>query len=312
MSSICSALVILLTFAIPILLVIFLVKWIRKKPKKKIGIAILLCTVGFVVSSLVGAYSWLNDMTPEERAAYDAKQQLKAEQREAEKEKKRLEKETEMETDQNTRTKAKPTVPVEAELDKTESVRGDIYEKLVEDGYTAENSAKIQEVLNMVGIERIEIENMTGEPESGLNTVVFYPNGETEENRRALFTSDNGEIFYVGFLDEDLYDKDNGGYLKSYNDVHIPEAEVSYEAETVLMMIAEDVAKSVANNPSTVDFKTMLWGFKREDDKYTVSGTFECANSFGVEEEHEITVACIAEDGKMKAREVWLDGVKIK
>lgn len=124
MSDLCSAMVIVFIFAIPVLSVIFTVKWIQKKPKKKIGVSILLCIVGTIMCSLIGTYSWLNDMTPEERVAYELEQQLKAELREREKGMQYLEKENETTmmcdtTEGNAQTEVYPTDLSENEINET-------------------------------------------------------------------------------------------------------------------------------------------------------------------------------------------------
>lgn len=91
------------------------------------------------------------------------------------------------------------------------------------------------------------------------------------------------------------------------------ETYVSYEAENVLMQIAEDVAKQIAQNPGTVEFKTMYWGFAREGTIYAVQGTFECSNLIGVKEEHDLQVWCEASEdySSIQPYEVYLDGEKI-
>lgn len=89
--------------------------------------------------------------------------------------------------------------------------------------------------------------------------------------------------------------------------------DVTSEAEQVLMQITEDIAKQIAQNPSTVKFKTLYWGFARSGRTYTVQGTFECSNLFGVKEEHDLQVWCEASDdySKIQPYEVYLDGEKI-
>lgn len=89
--------------------------------------------------------------------------------------------------------------------------------------------------------------------------------------------------------------------------------DVSDEAEIVLMQIAEDVAKQITQNPSTVDFKDWYWGFAREGTTYAVQGTFECSNLLGVTEEHDIQVWCEASSdySKIQPYAVYLDGKQI-
>lgn len=89
-------------------------------------------------------------------------------------------------------------------------------QELTDKGYTADHAQAIQSVLTELGIKNILIENMTGQPEHGLNSVVFYPNWSIDSKKRAMFTTDGGELFYVGFRGQDLYDKEQGGVIGRY------------------------------------------------------------------------------------------------
>ena len=189
-----------------------------------------------------------------------------------------------------------------------------IVDTLVAVGYSEGNASFAQGVLNSVGITSIKIDTMSGEAESGLNAMVCYPNGMKKDGSRVTVTTENGLVFYVGFRGEDLYNVSRGGVLKQFSDIPIPETDVSSDAEISLMMMAENVAKQIANYPATVDFKTFEWGFWRNDRVYAVQGTFTCTNAFGVEEEHVLRLVCeTSEDNSsISAKEVYLDGVLIK
>lgn len=84
MSVFFSVLVVLCGVSAIVLFVIFLIRAIMKKSKKWIGISALFCVVGVIVFSVVSSQVWLNSLTPQERDAYYADQQLKMEQREQE------------------------------------------------------------------------------------------------------------------------------------------------------------------------------------------------------------------------------------
>ena len=189
-----------------------------------------------------------------------------------------------------------------------------IAEVLTDVGYSTEHAAEIQGVLDSVGITSIEIFSMTGEAENGLNAMICYPNGSDEDISRFTVTTENGVVFYVGFRDEDLYDSSQGGVLKQYSDVPVPETEVSSAAETSLMMMTENVALQISNYPTTVKFDTFAWGFWRNDRVYAVQGTFTCTNAYGVKEEHVLRLVCeTSEDNSsISAKEVYLDGTLIK
>lgn len=189
-----------------------------------------------------------------------------------------------------------------------------IVEVMVDVGYSDGNAVYAERVLNSVGITSIEIVSMSGEAENGLNAMVCYPNGLDKEGSRVTVTTENGIVFYVGFRGEDLYHVSRGGVLKQFSDIPIPETDVSSDAEIRLMMMAEDVAKQIANYPATVDFKTLCWGFWRNDRVYAVQGTFTCTNAFGVKEEHVLKLICeTSEDNSsISTKEVYLDGNLIK
>lgn len=84
---------------------------------------------------------------------------------------------------------------------------------------------------------------------------------------------------------------------------------VSSDAEIILINIAEDVAVQIAQNPSTVDFSTLEWGFARDEYIYAVQGTFTCSNLMGVSETHVLQVWCKASEdyAKIQPYKVILD-----
>lgn len=198
--------------------------------------------------------------------------------------------------------------------DETTIAPSSVAEILVSVGYSEEHASEIESVLNSVGITSIEIFSMSGEAENGLNAMSCYPNGSNEDAGRFTVTTENGVVFYVGFRDEDLYDSSQGGVLKQYSEVPIPETDVSSAAETSLMMMAEEVAAQIANYPATVKFNTFAWGFWRNDRVYAVQGTFTCTNAFGVEEEHVLRLVCEAseDNSSISAKEVYLDGTLVR
>lgn len=56
-STICSFLVMAALVATPILFVVFLIRWVRKKPKRKVGIATLATAVSIVIFTLIGTFT---------------------------------------------------------------------------------------------------------------------------------------------------------------------------------------------------------------------------------------------------------------
>lgn len=202
----------------------------------------------------------------------------------------------------------KPDTKMEA----LESIDTGITITLSEAGYTVEHASLIHEILNTVGINKIEIENMTGTPESGLNAVVCFPNGYTDRDRRFYFTTEDGILFYAGFLDEDLYDSDKGGFLKSYEDVHVPEKEVSIEIFETLRELAAEEVKGCLNHPQTADFGYFDWAIGRSDDKYMIIGKVSAENSFGVPDELIFNVWFLKNGDSFITEGIAFNGERVK
>ena len=187
-----------------------------------------------------------------------------------------------------------------------------ISDVLVDAGYTVDHATAIQEILNTIGIDSIEIETISGEAESGVNAVICYPNGLTDRDRRFYFTTEDGVTFYAGFLGEDLYDSAKGGFLKNYNDVHVPEKEVTSDEFVELQLMSEDVVKQYLNYPSTANFDVLSYRVGRRDDHYQITGSVNAQNGFGVEDKLPFSVWFVKEDGKFIIEGVSLKGVRVK
>lgn len=195
-------------------------------------------------------------------------------------------------------------------LENLEQIDSQITSVMISKGYVMEHASFIQEVLNTVGIESIDIENMTGKAEEGLNSIVCYPNGYTDRDRRFFFTTDNGIIFYAGFSDEDLYD--NGTYLKNYGDVHVSEKKITLDVYSEIQELATQYVESCLNYPNSADFGAFDWAAGRSDDKYMVVGKVEAKNGFGVKEKIPFTVWLRAENESYVLEGVALNGVRVK
>lgn len=179
-------------------------------------------------------------------------------------------------------------------------------------GYTVEHATEIQYILNTVGINSIEIYGMTGEAEVGLNAMSCFANGSDERSSRFTVTTDNGVVFYVGFLGEDLYDSERGGFLKKYTDVHIPETEVDSDTFATLQYMAEIEVESCLTYPSSADFQTFSWRVGRSDDNYKISGRVNAQNAFGMESEMYFSVWFTKQNDSFTLVGVEIDGQRVK
>lgn len=279
----------------PILVVLLIACAIKKKPKKKIAISLLVSFVFSVVFVFGALFNVPEEMQTE------------------------MPSQTEQQTTEKTEKPSSTTDTNDSHFKTDGEVKGDVVEidttlvkTLTDAGYSLENATQIAEVLNGVGINSISIEAMTGQPEKGLNAVVCYPNGETERDKRFRFTTEDGIIFYAGFLNEDLYDVEQGGYLKKYSDVHIPEKSVDMNTYTTLQVMAETEVKKYLNYPSSASFGLLDWGIGRSDDNYKIIGRVTAKNAFGVEDEIPFSVWFKKTDNGFIVEGVTLDGQRVR
>lgn len=105
-------------------------------------------------------------------------------------------------------------------------------EKLISFGFTEEEAIENAKILRQCGIPNIDICEPTN-PEATIDGLVAY-RGKIDDDRIFWFTVDNRKIFYVSLNGEDLYDEDEGGYLKNFDDVHIPETYMSESMKLTL------------------------------------------------------------------------------
>lgn len=198
------------------------------------------------------------------------------------------------------------------ELEPPAEVDSQITETLMEVGYTVDQATEIQKILNTVGVTSIVIDNYTGEAQSGLNSVVCYPNGLEDENRRFYFTTDDGRLFYAGFSDEDLYDSAAGGFLKSYEDVYVPETKVTIDVFTTLQGIADEAVRGCLKYPDSAHFDEFSWSVGRSDNVYKILGKVSAENSFSVSDEVYFAVWFTEGEEGFSIDAITLDGVRVK
>lgn len=138
-------------------------------------------------------------------------------------------------------------------------------EKLISFGFTEEEAIENAKILRQCGIPSIDICEPT-DTNATIDDLVAY-RGELDDDRTFWFTVDNRKIFYVALNGEDLYDEDKGGYLKSFNDVHIPETYISESNKLALRNQTEPLLDKYF--PYDVRYYD-AWAIGRNDNVYMV------------------------------------------
>lgn len=182
---------------------------------------------------------------------------------------------------------------------------------LTQIGYNVEQSSAIQKILNNVGVYSIEVIRETPDDVTkGLAPIICLANGEDELH--FWFTTEDGVLFYCGFRGENLYDSDNGGYLKKITDVHIPETEITLETYSNLQLFAEENVRIYLNNPNNAHFNTLSWGVGRSDEKYKIIGKVTASNSFGFDKEMNFSVWFIESNNSFDVEAIIIDNIRVR
>lgn len=146
------------------------------------------------------------------------------------------------------------------------SVESDSFvDKLVSFGFTESEAVENANLLKQCGIPSIELCEPT-DPNATVDGLVSY-RGKLDDDRTVWFTVESRKIFYISLNGEDLYDEDKGGYLKNFDDVHIPETYVSNTTKIELRDLTETVLdKYFLSDTRYYD----AWAVGREDNIYMV------------------------------------------
>ena len=140
-----------------------------------------------------------------------------------------------------------------------------IAEKLISLGLTETEADEGRKILCQCGVPSIDLCEPT-DPNATVDGLVCF-RGKLDDDRVFIFTIENRRIFYVALNGEDLYDEDAGGFLKRFEDVHIPEKSLSESVKINL----RDMTETVLDKYFPYDTRYYdAWGFGREDNKYMV------------------------------------------
>jgi len=186
----------------------------------------------------------------------------------------------------------------------------DIVRVLTDIGYTIEQATGIQKILYQVGVNSIEIlDEVTSDVSAGLDPIRCYANGN--EELQFWFTTEDGVLFYCGFMGEDLYDTSQGGVLMEITDVHIPETEVSISVYNELQQLASDYVEEYLSYPESANFHALDWQIGRSDNNYKIIGIVSAQNSFGINREMNFSVWFISENNKYTIEAIMIDEIRV-
>ncbi len=153
-----------------------------------------------------------------------------------------------------------------------------IAEKLQEFGMTEEEAAAGRKILRSCGVENIDGCEPV-DPNATVDGLIAFRD-KIDKDRTFWFTVQNRAIFYVSLNGEDLYDEDQGGFLKKITDVHVPESQVSHETYRKLQDRTEQVLDMYFVDARYYDG----WGVGRSDDNYMVRCEVDAANRLGIKD----------------------------
>lgn len=138
-------------------------------------------------------------------------------------------------------------------------------EKLVSFGFTESEAADGAALLKRCGVPSIDACEPTDTSATIDGLVAFRD--RIDDDRVFWFTVENRKIFYVALNGEDLYDEYKGGFLKTFDEVHIPETSIDEATKRELLELAEaTLDKYFGYGVCYYD----AWGVGREDDNYMV------------------------------------------
>lgn len=249
MNNVFTALLLLTAIVCIVSVIGFIVKWVTKKPKKKWGIIALTAFVAFWLIGMVWAI-----VSPSDSDINDDKQPGISQ--------------TEIAQPDSANTGEPSNEIVGETIDKLmPEITADtnpFVEKLISFGFTEEEATENAKILIQCGIPTISICEPT-DPNATIDGLVSY-RGKFDDDRTVWFTVENRKIFYVSLNGEDLYDEDKGGYLKNFDEVHIPETNISVTVSDELRNTTESVLDGYFASSRYYD----AWGFAREDNSYMV------------------------------------------
>lgn len=101
-------------------------------------------------------------------------------------------------------------------------------------------------------------------------------------------------------------------YQQGYEPWNIADFIVSEDVKLTITMMAEDAVKQRLNYPATADFSLFGWSYGRRFNQYTVRSSVTAKNGFGVESEYPFTAVFWVENDTAKLIYLALNGSVVK
>lgn len=100
-------------------------------------------------------------------------------------------------------------------------------------------------------------------------------------------------------------------YQQGYEPWNIADFIVSEDVKLTITMMAEDAVKQCLNYPATADFPIFDWSYGRRFNQYTARSSVTAKNGFGVESEMPFTAGFWVEDDTAKLIYLEVDGAVV-
>lgn len=306
-SNICAVIVGVSIPAILVLIVVWLIKKIMKKPAKKIGRAAAIVFACAVVFTMVGSFA--------DPATYCDHEYELVESEDATCEKNGYEKyhcdlcgrdKTEKlkklghDMTDGVCSRCGRTEPTDKNSSKGESKGETNSADITVDGETIYG---FYDVIDAVGIDHTDAKRVKKTDDWRLGPCYQFP---TEGTTARVNCNMDGTINHLEVGNGIIL------YQQGYEPWNIADFIVSEDVKLTITMMTEDAVKKCLNYPATADFPIFDWSYGRRFNQYTVRSSVTAKNGFGVESEMPFTAGFWVENDTAKLIYLEVDGAVVK
>lgn len=303
-SNICAVIVGVSIPVISVLLVIWLIRKIMKKPTNKIGRATAIVFACSVVFTMIGSFA--------DPATYCDHEYELVESEAATCEKDGYEK---YHCDLCGRDKTEKQKKLGHDMVDGVCVRCGTVDKNSSkgEGKDETNSADITvdgetiygfyDVIDAVGIDRVDTKYIKKTDDWRLGPCYQFP---TEGTTARVKCNMDGTVNHLEVGNGIML------YQQGYEPWNIADFIISEDVKLTITMMTEDAVKQCLNYPATADFPIFDWSYGRRFNQYTVRSSVTAKNGFGVESEMPFTAGFWVEDDTAKLIYLEVDGAVVK